>query len=390
MLDFTYANPTRILFGRGVESHVGRQILSFGGSRVLLHYGGGSIKKSGLYDRVLEALKEADLTVVELPGAQPNPRLQLVKEGIALCRRENVDFVLAVGGGSAIDSSKAIAAGVRYPGDVWDLFSGKAPLTDPLPVGVVLTIPAAGSESSTDSVVTQEEGMLKRALKSELIRPRFAIMNPELTFTLPREQTLYGAADIMAHVIERYFTPTKEVDLTDRLCEAVLLSVIANLPRVLEDPNDYDARAQIMWAGSIAHNNLLSTGRVGDWASHALEHELSASYDVAHGAGLAVIMPAWMNYVYHQDVARFAQFASRVWGVSVDATHMDMAAREGIGRMRDFFVRMGLPVTLRELSIGEDQLAFMAHKCATTRGGSIGQFMVLREEDMVAIYRAAL
>jgi hypothetical protein len=273
---------------------------------------------------------------IELGGVQPNPRLSLVKQGIELCRKHNIDFILAVGGGSVIDSAKAIAVGVPYEGDVWDFYSGKAVPEKALPVGVVLTIPAAGSEASKSSVITNEDGWYKRGLNVEIIRPKFAIMNPEITFTLPPYQTACGAADIMAHVMERYFTHQKDVDFTDRLCEATLKTIIKNVPIVLEEPENYQARAEIMWASTIAHNDLLSTGRIGDWASHAIEHELSGIYDVPHGAGLAVVFPAWMKYVYKEDVDRFVQFATRVWDVEMDFSNPERTALEGIYRLTQF------------------------------------------------------
>lgn len=279
---------------------------------------------------------------------------------------------MAVGGGSVIDSAKAIAIGVPYQGDVWDFYTGKAQVEEALPIGVVLTIAAAGSESSPGSVITKEEGELKRDCLSDLIRPKFAILNPELTYTLPEEQTLYGAADIMAHLMERYFTQTKDVDFTDRLLEGALKTIIKNLPIVLKDPQNYGARAQIMWAGTVAHGDLLGTGRIGDWASHNIEHELSGIYDVAHGAGLAVIFPAWMKYVYKENIARFAQFAVRVWDVEADFNNLEEVALEGIRRIENFFKSVGLPVTLGELGIPEDKLELMAEKC--TERGPVGNF----------------
>jgi hypothetical protein len=335
MENFTFLSPTKIIFGRGVENQVGDETRVYS-KKVLLHYGGGTIKRIGLYDRVVKSLRDAGVEFIELGGVQPNPRLSLVKQGIELCRKHNIDFILAVGGGSVIDSAKAIAVGVPYEGDVWDFYSGKEVPEKALPVGVVLTIPAAGSEASKSSVITNEDGWYKRGLNVEIIRPKFAIMNPEITFTLPPYQTACGAADIMAHVMERYFTHQKDVDFTDRLCEATLKTIIKNVPIVLEEPENYQARAEIMWASTIAHNDLLSTGRIGDWASHAIEHELSGIYDVPHGAGLAVVFPAWMKYVYKEDVDRFVQFATRVWDVEMDFSNPDRTALEGIYRLTQF------------------------------------------------------
>jgi alcohol dehydrogenase len=314
MDNFTFQNKTKIIFGKGTESEVGKETAKYA-KKVLLHYGGGSIKATGLYDRVCRSLREAGVEFVELGGVKPNPRLSLVREGIKIVREKHCELILAVGGGSVIDSAKGIAIGAPSKEDVWDFYLKKVTVKESLPVGVVLTIPAAGSESSNGSVVTNEQGMYKKDAGGECMRPVFAIMNPELTFSLPPFQTACGAADIMAHVMERYFTRVPAVDFTDRLCEATLRTIIENVPVALAQPDDYDARAQIMWASTIAHNDLLGTGRIGDWASHQIEHELSGIYDVAHGAGLAVVFPAWMKYVYKHDVGRFARFATRVWGV---------------------------------------------------------------------------
>lgn len=386
MDNFTFRNATKIIFGKGVENQVGNEVAKYG-NKVLLHYGSGSIKKYGLYDRVLKSLKDTGLEVIELGGVHPNPGLALVKEGIDICRREKVDFILAVGGGSAIDSSKAIALGVPYSGDVWDFYAGKAEPDKTLPVGVVLTIPAAGSESSISSVITNEEGLYKRSVNSEVLRPKFAILNPEISYTLPSYQTACGASDIMAHIMERYFTRTENVELTDRLCEATLKTVINNIPMVLERPDDYNARAEIMWAGAIAHNNLLSTGRVGDWGSHAIEMEISGIYDLAHGAGLAVIFPAWMKYVYRQDLKRFAQFAVRVWNQEPDFSDMGKTALAGIRKLENFFKEIGLPVTLKEANIPHDRLKEMAKKC--TESGPVGNFVKLDTDDVFKILEMA-
>ncbi|MGI6201008.1 MAG: iron-containing alcohol dehydrogenase [Christensenellales bacterium] len=386
MRNFDFAMPTQILFGRDTEAQVGRQVRDRGGHTVLLHYGGGSVQRSGLYDRVTASLEAAGLQVVPLGGVQPNPRLTLVREGIDLCRRRGVDFLLAVGGGSVIDSAKAIAVGAPDKGNVWDFYIGLRQPTARLPLGVVLTIPAAGSEASNSSVITNEQGWLKRGLGSEVIRPDFAILNPVLTYTLPAYQTACGAADIMAHVMERYFTNEPHVDLTDRLCEAVLTSMIHNVPLALAHPEDYDARAEIMWAATLAHNDLLSCGRVGDWASHQIEHELSALYDVAHGAGLAVVFPAWMRYVYRHNVALFAKFASRVFGVPYDFDNPERTALAGIDALRSFFAAIGLPVTLSELGVGDDRLREMAQKVKKGPDGYTGQFVKLTSQDVYQIY----
>ncbi|AOY75284.1 iron-containing alcohol dehydrogenase [Clostridium formicaceticum] len=389
MKNFVFESPTKIIFGKGTESVIGEEVKKYG-KKVLLHYGGGSIKKSGLYDRVIDSLKAAEIEYVELSGVQPNPRLSLVEKGIELCRKENVGYILAVGGGSVIDSAKAIAVGVPYSQSVWDFFEGKATPQEILPLGVILTIPATGSEASNSCVITNEEGWYKRGIRTDLVRPKLAIMNPELTFTLPPFQTACGIVDIMSHVMERYFTNEKNVDLTDGLCEAALKTVIKNAPIVLKDPEDYAARAEIMWTGTIAHNELLGTGRVGDWASHKIEHEVSGIYDVAHGAGLAVILPAWMKYVYKHDINQFAQFAVRVWGVAEDEENLEKAALEGIKKMEEFFQSIGMPITLQELNIPNDRFEEMAEKCVQTPTKTVGNFVELGKTDVLNILHLAV
>lgn len=386
MRDFRFLSPTQIIFGKNTQSAAGVETKKYG-SKVLLHYGGGHIKKSGLYQQIIDSLNEAEVEYIELGGVQPNPRLGLVKQGVALCREKGVDFVLAVGGGSVIDSAKAIALGVLYDGDVWDFYSGKARPKETLPVGVVLTIPAAGSEASDSSVITNDG--YKRGLTTNVQRARFAIMNPELSFTLPPYQTACGISDIMAHVMERYFTNVPNVELTDRLCEATLKTVINNAYIVMEQPDNYDARAEIMWAGTLAHNNLLSTGRIGDFASHQIEHELSAINDVAHGAGLSVIFPAWMKYVYKHDIARFTQFAVRVWNVEQSFSDPEKTVLEGIERLEAFYQSIGLPVRLSEIGITEQEFATIARKCKKNDGETTGHFVKLDEEDIISILKIA-
>jgi len=382
MENFVYHCPTKIIFGKGTENQVGSEVSKYG-KKVLLHYGGGSIKKYGLYDRVLKSLKNEGLEIIELGGVQPNPRLSLVKEGIDICRREKVDIILAVGGGSVIDSAKTIASGVPYDGDVWDFFMDRAKLEKRIPVGVVLTIPASGSESSDSAVITNEDGMYKKGFNSNLLRPDFAILNPELTYTLPPYQTACGASDIMAHIMERYFTRVKNVELTDRLCEAALKTVINNTPVALREPENYAARAEIMWTGTIAHNNLLDTGRIGDWASHKIEMEISGLYDLAHGAGLAIIFPAWMKYVYKNDIERFARFAVRVWDVEPDFYDIEKVALEGIKKLENFYREIGLPITLKEANIPYDRFDEMAAKCVEM--GPVGNFIKLNKDDVLQI-----
>jgi alcohol dehydrogenase YqhD (iron-dependent ADH family) len=336
-------------------------------------------------------LEAAGVSYVELGGVRPNPRLSLVKEGIEICRRENIDFILAVGGGSAIDSAKAIAVGIPYDGDVWDLYSGKAVAQKSAGVGVVLTIPAAGSESSDSSVITNEDGDIKRGLTTDVFIPKFAILNPELTMTLPTYQTACGLADMLAHVMERYFTNVPAVDLSDKLCEALMRSIVKNGPIAVREPQNYDVRAEVMWCGTLAHNNLAGMGRVGDWASHAMEHELSTGiYDMAHGGGLAIIFPAWMKYVYEHNVARFAQFAVNVFGAFYDFAAPERTALAGIERLEQFFASLGLPTRFTGLDLPdlEKNIPMMAQKASSR--GPIGNFVKLSVVDIEKIYRSAL
>ncbi|WP_332692759.1 iron-containing alcohol dehydrogenase [Halalkalibacter lacteus] len=386
MQNFTFQNGTKIIFGKDQEQLVGQEAVHYG-EKLLLHYGGGSIKESGLYDIVVQSLHEQGVEIIELGGVKPNPRVSLVREGVTLCKEHNIDFILAVGGGSVIDSAKAIAAGANYDGDIWDFFTGKSSVTDCLPIGVVLTIPAAGSESSAGSVVTNEEGDYKRAVGHDTMRPKFAILNPVLTYTLPSYQTACGITDMISHILERYFTNEKNVELTDRLCEATLKTIINNAHTVIEDPTNYAARAEIMWAGTLAHNDLLNTGRIGDWGSHDIEHEISGIYDIAHGAGLAIIFPAWMKYVYKHDVNRFVQFANRVWDVEIDLNDVEKTALAGIKKTEQFFSSIGMPITLKEANIGEEHFGEMAKK--GTERGSLGNFIKLHEADVFEIYQLA-
>jgi len=390
MNNFTYHNATKIIFGKGTESQVGDETKRYA-TKVLLHTGMGSVKRSGLFDRVTKSLQAAGVDFVELSGVQPNPRLGLVRQGIKLCREQKIGFVLAVGGGSVLDSAKAVAAGVPYSGDVWDFYDGQARPETALPVGCVLTIPAAGSETSGSSVITKEEGGFKRGLTStEFLRPAFAILNPELTVTLPPFETAVGAADIMSHVMERYFTNTAHVDFTDRLCEATLKGVIRNLPLVLANPRDYDARAELMWLGTIAHNDLLGTGREEDWASHGIEHELSGLYDVPHGAGLATVFPAWMKSVYRHNLPRFCQFAVRVWNVEMDHANPEKTALEGIAKLQGFYTSCGLPVNLKELGVPDDKLGVMADKATAGNRHQLGNFVKLDRNAVLDVLKLAL
>ena len=387
MNNFAFYSPTYFCFGKDTEKEAGALVKRFGGTKVLIHYGGGSVVRSGLLDRVKESLQAAGLSFVELGGVKPNPRSGLVYEGIELCKKEGVDFILAVGGGSTIDSSKAIAAGVVYEGDFWDFYSGKY-VEEALPVGTILTIAAAGSEGSPDSVITNEDGMYKRGASGDALRPKFSILNPALTQTLPAYQSACGITDIMAHLYERYLTNTPEVEVTDRLIEALLLTMVHEGPRVIENPDNYDARANIMWAGMMAHNNSCGVGRTQDWNSHNIEHELSALYDCAHGAGLAVTMPAVFTYVMNHNVMRFAQVATRVWGCQMDFDHPEVTAKAGIEALRSFLISLGMPKNFAELGAKEEDIPKLVDVLCNGDGrpGSISGFVTLTQEDCQKIY----
>lgn len=387
MDNFNFYSPTEFVFGKDRENECGKYVKKYSKGKVLVHYGGGSVVRSGLLDRVKKSLTDNDVSFIELGGVQPNPRDTLVYKGIELCRNEKVDFILAVGGGSVIDSAKSIAAGVLYEGDFWDFYSGKK-IEKALPVGAVLTIAAAGSEGSDSAVITKEDGWLKRGTGSDAIRPKFSILNPALTQTLPAYQTACGATDIMAHVFERYFTNTKEVEITDRLCEAVLLTMIKETPRVIADPNNYEARANIMWAGMVAHNDIVGVGRDQDWNSHGLEHQLSALYDCAHGAGLAVMMPAWMEFVHNHDVMRFCQMATRVFGCQMNFENPEVTALEGIHRFREFLHSIGMPINFAELDAKEEDIPALVEKLGIGEGRTKG-FIKLSSEDAAEIYKIA-
>ena len=392
MKDFNFYAPTRVAFGREAEEKLPQLIQQYGGGKVLVHFGGGSARKSGLLDKVEKMLTEAGISFVELGGVVPNPLLSKVKEGIALCQKEQVDFILAVGGGSVIDSAKAIGYGVGYSGDVWDFWDGKAVPQSCLPIGVMLTIPAAGSEMSSSCVITNDEGMLKRGVNSDLCRCKFAIMNPERTYTLPPYQTAAGATDIMMHTMERYFSKYEDALLTDAIAEALLRTVMEATPEVLKNPEDYRHRAAIMWASSLSHNDLTECGTEKDFACHKLEHELSGLFGVTHGAGLAAIWGSWARYVMDKHLNRFAKFAVNVMGVTNDFTDAKATALKGVEAIERFFHSIGMPTSIPEL-IGrqatDEEIETLVEKCS--RGGkmNIGAMEVLTPKDMTAVYRLA-
>lgn len=392
MRDFTYYAPTEVVFGRESEEQVARLVKKYGGHKILVHYGGQSAKKSGLLDKVCGQLKAEGIDYLMLGGVVPNPRLSLVHEGIDLSRKEGVDMILAVGGGSVIDSSKAIAYGVPYNGEVWDFFCGKNKPVMALPVGCVVTNPASGSEMSDSCVITNEETKDKRGYSSQLGRCKFSISNPERTFTLPLYQTAAGVADIMMHTMERYFSNDMDMDLTDSIAEALLRTMIDNAYKVLDNPNDYRARAQIMWGGSLAHNGLTECGMQRDWACHKLEHELSGMFDVTHGAGLTAIWPTWARYVYKNNVPRFVRFAVNVMGVTVKSLNQEETALKGIDAMEKFYRDIKMPVTLQELlgrKATEAEIEELSCRCSHNGNITVGNLKVLTKEDMKAIYQLA-
>ena len=389
MFDFKYFIPTKVLFGRNTEEKVAELIQEFGGKKVLIHYGGGSVIRSGLLQRVTDLLDKAEIKYVKLGGAVPNPHLGLVYEGIELCKKEGVDFLLAVGGGSVIDSIKAIGYGLMNEGDVWDFYDYKRAAKACMPIGVILTLAATGSEMSDSSVITKEEGLVKRGYSSDFCRPRFAILNPELTMTLPDYQTACGCTDIMMHTMERYFTNGGNMEITDSMAEALLRTVKENALILVKDPKNYEARAEVMWAGSLSHNGLTGCGNDGgDWMTHKLEHELGGLYDVAHGAGLAAVWGSWARYVYKNCLPRFKRFAINVMGVPASGSDEEIALR-GIEAMEDFYHAIKMPTNLRELGVNatDEDLKLMAHKCAVGVNGGKGSARFLKEEDMLEIYK---
>lgn len=389
MFDFKYFTPTKVLFGKNTEDKVAELIQEFGGKKVLIHYGGGSVIRSGLMQRVTDKLDAAGISYVKLGGAVPNPHLSLVYKGIELCKKEGVDFLLAVGGGSAIDSAKAIGYGLMNEGDVWDFYDYKCQAKASMPLGVILTLAATGSEMSDSSVITKEEGLVKRGYSSDFGRPKFAILNPELTMTLPDYQTACGCTDIMMHTMERYFTNGGNMEITDSMAEALLRTVKENAKILARDPKNYDARAEVMWAGSLSHNGLTGCGNDGgDWMTHKLEHELGGLYDVAHGAGLAALWGSWARYVYKNCLPRFKRYAINVMGVLAVGSDEEIALK-GIEAMEDFYREIKMPTNLRELGVeaSDEDLKLMAHKCAVGVNGGKGSARFLKEEDMLEIYK---
>lgn len=390
MNNFVFYSPTEFVFGKDTEAQVGVLVRKYGVRKVMIAYGGGSIIRSGLLDRVKKSLQAAGVTYGEFGGVQPNPIDTKVYEGIDICRREQAEMILAVGGGSVIDTAKAIAAGVPYEGDFWDFFIGKEKVTKALKVAVILTIPAAGSEGSGNSVITKIETLQKLSLRvPELLRPVFSIMNPELTYTLPPFQTACGIADMMVHIMERYFTNTQDVEISDRLCEGTLMAIIKEAYRIKQNPEDYDARANMMWCGTIAHNGTCGIGCEEDWASHFLEHEISAIYNVTHGAGLTVIVPAWMTFVSRHNPKKIAQFANRIFGIP-ESEDLEEMALAGISRLKHFFRYLGLPVNFKELDVENPDIERLADSLHRNKGELVGNYVKLTKEDSKEVYRLAL
>ena len=391
LMDFEHCVYTKFFFGKDAEKKAGPTLAGAGAKTVLLHHDSGAfLYETGLLDSIKKDLTDAGLRVIELGGVKPNPRISLVREGVALCRKENVDFILAIGGGSTIDSSKAISISVLYDGDPWDFYAKtyKGGLPKRLPLAVILTYPATGSESSTSSVLSNEETALKRDYSDVLLRPQFAFMNPELTYSLPPYLTACGVVDMYTHIAERYFAPKTAFGSIDYMAEALMKCLTKYGPLVLANPTDYEARAEIMWIGAVAHNNTVGVGRRQDWSSHLMGHEVSGMYDIAHGASLSMIMPAWMRYVYKSDIERFARYAVEVFGAAYDNDNPEKTAYEGVARTEAFFKSLNMPVRFADLNLPTDQLATLAKKAISVRS-PIGSFVPLEESDLLAIYKDA-
>ncbi|WP_461615020.1 iron-containing alcohol dehydrogenase [Clostridium sp. Marseille-QA1073] len=387
MLNFVYSIPTEIFFGEGKIKVLGKEIKKYG-NKVLLVYGGGSIKKTGLYDKITNILKENNIDFVELAGVEPNPRITSVREGVRLCRENNIDFILAVGGGSVIDCSKFIAGGYYYDGDPWDFFIGKGDVTKALPLASILTLSATGSEMNRGGVISNIETNQKLAAGHPALSPKFSILDPTYTYTVPKNQTAAGAVDIMSHIFEVYFTPTKTAFLQNRMAEGLLKTVFHYGPIAFNEPENYEARANLMWASSLAINGLLSYGKDTNWSVHDMEHELSAFYDITHGVGLGILTPVWMEYILNEDtVDDIAEYGINVWNLEADKDKYK-TAKEAINKTRDFIKSLGIPMTLREVGIGEEKLEIMARQCAG--GGTVGNYPPLTSEDILEIYKRAL
>ncbi|MEK3991796.1 iron-containing alcohol dehydrogenase [Robertmurraya sp. FSL R5-0851] len=387
MDNFTFFNPTKLIFGKDTVEQLKAEVPRYG-KKVLLVYGGGSIKRNGLYDQVLSLLKEIDIEVFELPGVEPNPRISTVKKGVEICRNEGIDFLLAVGGGSVIDCTKAIAAGAKYEGDTWDLMTRKAVAKEALPFGTVLTLAATGSEMNSGSVITNWETKEKYGWGSPVTFPQFSILDPVNTYTVPRDQTVYGIVDMMAHVLEHYFHLTESTELQDRMCEGLLLTVMEAAPKLLEDLESYEHRATILYSGTMALNGMLSMGYRGDWATHNIEHAVSAVYDIPHGGGLAILFPNWMKHNLKVKPERFKKLAVRVFGVNAEGKTDEEVGLEGIDHLRKFWNSIGAPSRLADYEIDDSQVEVMADKAMVY--GEFGNFTKLNKEDVMAIYRASL
>lgn len=390
MVNFDFYNPAEIIFGKGTIAGTAGKIAEYNCSNILIVYGGGSIKKNGVYDQVMQSLAKYGFNLTELSGIQPNPRLGKVYEGEKICKEKNIDFILAIGGGSVIDTAKAIAVAAKDDGDVWDFYMEKRhEIKDCLPIGVILTIPAAGSESSYASVITNEKGDYKRGIHDNIIIPKFAIIDPETSFTLTPYQMACGASDILAHLMERYFTLVENVELTDRMIEAVAVTIVNNTLKALKDPCNYNIRAEIMLAGTFAHNNILDCGRIGDWGSHNVEHELSATYDIAHGAGLSIIFPAWIRYVWRKSPGKFVRFGKEVFGVNAYCQDTAFIIDQFLARLESWYKSIGLPTRLSDIGIDGSKFEEMAERAIEGRPDGLGQFMKLHKEDIIAIYNLA-
>lgn len=387
MDNFIISSNTKIVIGRESELLVGEEIKKYS-NKILLHYGVGSIKKIGLYEKVVKSLKMNNIEFIELSGVISNPRVSLVREGIKICKENDISFILAIGGGSVIDSAKAIAIGVNNDEDIWDIFRNGKIKRDGLSLGVILTIAGSGSETSEALVINNEENKEKRLLRHKSIAPKFSILNPELTFTVPMYQTQCGVADLIAHILEIYFTPNARADLADRLCESTIKSLIDNGEKLLDDKENYDARLEILLGGIAAHSELLSVGRKGDFATHTIEHELSGLYDITHGAGISIILPAWMKYVYKVDINRFVQLANRVWNIDINYDNLEETALRGIEALKDFYKKIGLPTSLKEVYIDSSNFEYMAKRA--TKNGLCGNFVKLNKNDIINIYNLAL